>query len=176
VDPKDKIPAEWPELDVRRILRRLVAAGVDFVVIGGVAVLLHGYPRFTRDLDIVFAYDSANLDLLGRCLIDLNARLRGVDEQFPFVPDGRTLHGVELLTLTTEAGWLDVHRLPQGVANYERLRRNAERVDLDGFSALVASPDDLIAMKRAAGRPQDQTDIAALEAIKRLRSRRARRA
>jgi predicted nucleotidyltransferase len=176
VDPKDKIPAEWPELDVRRILRRLVAAGVDFVVIGGVAVLLHGYPRFTRDLDIAFAYDSANLDLLGRCLIDLNSRLRGVDEQVPFVPDGGTLHGVELLTLTTEAGWLDVHRLPQGVANYERLRRNAERVDLDGFSALVASPDDLIAMKRAAGRPQDQTDIAALEAIKRLRSSRPRRA
>jgi predicted nucleotidyltransferase len=170
VDPKERIPASYSDLDVREILRRLVSAGVDFVVIGGIAVLLHGYPRLTRDLDIAFAYDDVNLETLGRCLIELEARLRGVDEDVPFVPDKGTLRGIELLTLETSAGWLDVHRLPRGVAGYERLRRNAERVDLDGFSVLVASPDHLIAMKRAAGRPQDQIDVAALEAIKRLRS------
>ena len=171
MDPKDRFPAEWPDLDVREILGRLVSAGVDFVVIGGIAVLLHGYPRMTRDLDIVFAYDDANLESLGRVLVGLDAHLREVDENLPFVPDKRTLRGVELLTLATSAGWFDVHRLPRGVATYDRLRRNAERVDLDGISVLVASPDDLIAMKRAAGRPQDQIDIAALEAIKRLQNR-----
>lgn len=170
MDPKDKLPGEWPDLDVREMLRRLTGAGVDFVVIGGIALLLHGYPRATRDLDIAFAYDSANMDSLGRVLTGLEARLRGVDDGIDFVPDGRTLRGIELLTLQTTAGWLDVHRLPSGVRSYETLRRNAERVSLDDFSVLVASPDDLIAMKRAAGRPQDQVDVAALAAIKRLRA------
>ena len=169
MDPKDRIPAEWPALDAREILRRLTAAGVDFVVIGGIAIVLLGYPRTTRDLDIVFAYDDENLEALGRVLVDLEARLRGVRTDIDFVPDKRTLQGVELLTLDTSAGWFDVHRLPAGVPSYARLRANAERMALRDFSILVASPDDLIAMKQAAGRPQDRIDIAALETIKRLR-------
>jgi predicted nucleotidyltransferase len=175
VDPKERLPAEWPDLDIRAMLRSLVEAGVEFVVIGGVALWLHGYPRVTRDLDIVFAQDETNLEMLGRVLVELKAQLRGVDDHVPFVADGQTLRGIELLTLTTSVGWLDVHRLPRGVSGYERLRRNAEHVDLGGFSVLVASPDDLIAMKEAAGRPQDQIDVAALEAIKRLRKQLDRR-
>jgi hypothetical protein len=171
MDPKDRVPAEWRELDAREILRRLTSAGVDFVVIGGIAILLLGYPRMTRDLDIVFAYDDENLNALGRVLVDLEARLRGVEYDADFVPDKRTLKGIELLTLDTSAGWFDVHRLPAGVPSYARLRANAERLTLEGFSVLVASPDDLIAMKEAAGRPQDRIDIAALETIKRLRER-----
>jgi hypothetical protein len=169
VDPKDRIPAEYPDLDAPLILRKLVAAGVDFVIIGAIAVIMHGYPRLTRDLDIAFAYDRQNLEALGRVLVDLEARLRGVGTEVPFTPDERTLRGIELLTLETPAGWFDVHRLPQGVSSYESLRRNAERVPLEDFTVLVASPDDLIAMKEAAGRPEDHADIAALEAIKRLR-------
>ena len=169
MDPKDRIPAEWPPLDAREILRRLTAAGVDFVVIGGIAIALLGYPRITRDLDIVFAYDDGNLEALGQVLVELNARLRGVKNEVDFVPDKRTLHGVELLTLETAAGWFDLHRLPTGVPNYARLRADAERMALGDFTVLVANPDDMIAMKQAAGRPQDRIDIAALEAIKRLR-------
>jgi hypothetical protein len=169
VDPKDGIPGEVPDLDVPRILRRLVSAGVDFVVIGGIAVVLHGYPRLTRDLDIAFAYDDTNLDALGNVLADLNATLRGVADDVPFVPDRRTLQGIELLTLDTDAGWFDIHRLPQGIESYASLRQNAERVPLEDYFILVANPDDLIAMKQVAGRPMDRADIAALEAIKRLR-------
>jgi hypothetical protein len=176
MDPKDRRPAEWPGLDVPRILGELVSAGVDFVVIGGIAVLLHGYPRVTRDLDIVFAHDAGNLDALGRVLADLEAKLRGVEDDVPFVPDRRTLQGIELLTLDTSAGWFDIHRLPRGVKDYSTLRANAERMSLDEFSVLVASPDDLIAMKEAAGRPQDKVDIAALEVVKRIRAQRAKRA
>jgi predicted nucleotidyltransferase len=171
VDPKDRLPGEFSELDVRGMLERLVAADVDFVVIGGIAVVLHGFPRLTRDLDIAFAFNSENLEALGEALVDLGARLRGVEEEVDFIPDARTLQGIELLTLQTEAGWLDIHRLPQGVDCYQALKDRAERVDLDGLSILLASPDDLIAMKRAAGRAIDTTDIAALESIKRLRAR-----
>jgi hypothetical protein len=71
VDPKDRLPAEWPDLDVEEMLRRLVAAGVDFVVVGGIAMILLGSSRLTRDLDIVFATDDANLESLGGVLVGL---------------------------------------------------------------------------------------------------------
>jgi predicted nucleotidyltransferase len=169
VDPKDRLPAEWPDLDAEKILRRLTAAGVDFVLIGGVAVMLHGYPRVTRDVDIAFDPDRTNLETLGHALVELDAHLRGVGEDLPFVPDADTLDRVDLLTLDTSAGWLDVHKTVDGAPAYARLRRHAERIKLDGLSVLVASIDDLISMKRAAGRPVDRTDVEALEAIKRLR-------
>lgn len=168
MDPKDKLPAEWPDLNAPEMLRQLTAAGVDFVVIGGIALVLSGSARLTRDLDIVFAPDPENLDALGGVLEGLDARLREVDEDLPF---GRTLSGVQLLTLTTSEGWLDVHREVDGMPRYEELRRNADRMNLGDFSVLVAAPDDMIAMKQAAGRPQDLADIDEWEAIKRLRKR-----
>jgi len=167
MDPKDRLPTEWPEFDPRRMLRTLTEAGVDFVVIGGIAVVLSGYGRTTRDLDIAFAGDAANLRALGGVLTSIDARLRGVDDEIPFVADERTLAGIQLLTLETSLGWLDVHRQVPGIRSYELLRRNAERVTLDGLPVLVASVDALLAMKEAAGRPQDRIDILALEAIRR---------
>ncbi|MGH2477590.1 MAG: DUF6036 family nucleotidyltransferase, partial [Candidatus Limnocylindrales bacterium] len=168
MDPKDRLPTEWPEFDPRAILHRLVDAGVDFVVIGGIAVILAGYGRATRDLDIAFAGDRANLEVLGGVLTGLDAKLRGVTDDVPFVADARTLAGAQLLTLTTALGWLDVHRSIAGVRSYETLRSRAERVRLDDSAVLIASVDDLLAMKRASGRPQDLIDVEALDAIKRL--------
>jgi hypothetical protein len=175
LDPKDRLPAEFPPLEAEELLRRLTAAGVDFVVIGGIALVLLGSPRMTRDLDIVFAPDDANLDALGGVLVDLEARLRGVDEDVPFVPDAATLSNVQLLTLTTSAGWFDLHRSVDGAPRYPQLRAHAERCDLGEFSVLVASPDDMIAMKQAAGRPQDLIDVETIASIKRLRRRLGRR-
>lgn len=161
-----------PPLDAGEILRRLVARGVDFVVIGGIAGVLHGSARNTFDLDICFATDDANLSALGEVLIALGARLKGVEEAVPFVPDARTLRRVELLTLVTSLGELDVLARPSGAPAYPDLRRNADRYDLGGFNVSVASIDDLIAMKQAAGRAKDLLDVEELEAIKRLRHRR----
>jgi predicted nucleotidyltransferase len=169
VDPKDLRPARWPALNASEMLRRLTAAKVDFVVIGGIALVLHGSARLTRDLDIVFGPGNANLKRLGEVLVELQAKLRDVDTPLPFVPDAPTLKLVELLTLETSQGWLDVHRTVPGVAGYRDLRRDAERMEIDDFEVLVASHDDLIAMKRAAGRDRDVADLAELETMKRLR-------
>jgi hypothetical protein len=160
------------ELDVERILRELTAGGVDYVIIGGVAALLHGSATFTQDLDIFYATDDANLEALGRVLVKLKATLRGVEEDVPFVPDARTLRSVEVLTLETRAGPLDVLARPDGTRSYAAVRRRAERLDLGKIAVLVASVDDLIAMKRAAGRPKDLIAIEELEAIGELRRRR----
>lgn len=161
-----------PPLSADEILRRLTERGVDFVVIGGIAAVLHGSARNTFDLDICFATDDANLAALGDVLTGLSARLKGVDEDVPFVPDALTLRPVELLTLVTSLGELDVLSRPPGAPAYAELRRNADRYDLGGFNVSVASIDDLVAMKRAAGRAKDLLDVEELEAIKRLRHRR----
>ena len=152
------------------MLRPLTAAGVDFVVIGGIAMVLHGSARLTRDLDIVFASDPTNLENLGDVLTRLGATLRGVDDDLPFTVDGSMLDGIQLLTLETSRGWLDVHRAAAGAPPYAALRRRAERVNLGDFTVLVASLDDLAAMKAASGRPQDLADLEEIEMIRHLRS------
>jgi predicted nucleotidyltransferase len=157
-----------PELDAEEILRRLTTRGVDFVVIGGIAAVLWGSARMTFDLDICFATDEANLQALGKVLVDLGAELKGIDEHVPFVPDAATLRRVEVLTLKTSAGELDLLARPAGAPGYDTLRKRATRVDLGDFNILISSLDDLIAMKRAAGRTKDLADVEELEAIRNL--------
>jgi hypothetical protein len=147
-----------------------VDGDVDFVVIGGVAAVLHGSARATFDLDVCFASNAENLEALGSTLVGLGAQLRGVSEAVPFVPDAAALRRVEVLTLTTTAGDLDVLRAPSGAPRYDVLRGHADRFDVGGFEVRVASVEDLIAMKTAAGRPKDLGDVEELEAILRLRS------
>jgi len=164
---------EQPELRLRALFKRLVARGVDFVVVGGVAVILQASPRFTKDLDICYAVEQENLDRLGEVLVELGARLRGIDEDLPFVPDARTLRKTQILTLTTPDGGLDLLVEPDGSPTYPVLRRRADQIDVDGILVRVASVEDLIAMKRAAGRPQDLVDLESLE-IARRRTRSGR--
>ncbi|MGH2968191.1 MAG: nucleotidyltransferase [Solirubrobacteraceae bacterium] len=159
---------EWPRFRAGPILRRLGAAGVEFVVIGGIAAVAHGSPQITRDLDIVYATGDDNTRRLARTLIGLNAKLRGVAEDVPFVPDARTLRHVRLLTLDTDEGPLDVMAQPDGSRGYEQLLAGSIEAIVEGTAVRVAGIDDLIAMKKAAGRPKDRIYVEELQAIKRL--------
>ena len=78
------------------------------MIVGGVAVILQAMPRFTKDLDICYSTDQDNLDALGRVLVTLGARLRGIPETVPFVPDGRTLRQTQIMCLTTPVGDIDL--------------------------------------------------------------------
>jgi predicted nucleotidyltransferase len=161
--------ASFPELRLTSLLGRLAGAAVDFVVIGGVAVGFQGYARSTKDLDITYATDDANLERLGGMLVALHARLRGVPDDVLFIPDGRALRQTRLLTLDTDDGSLDLLADPPGAAPYAELRARADEADLDGVRIRVVSIDDLLAMKHAAGRPQDLADIDALEVARERR-------
>ena len=159
---------EWPRFQAGPILRRLEAARVEFIVIGGIAAIAHGSPQITRDLDIVFAADDANLERLGQALQDMKATLRGVTDDVPFVPDARTLRHVRVLTLDTEDGPLDVMVQPDGSKGYDHLLAGSIEAVVEGTAVRVAGIDDLIAMKKAAGRPKDRLHLEELYAIKRL--------
>ncbi len=158
-----------PRLNAEELLRHLVGGGVDFVVIGGIARVLLAAARVTKDLDIAYSRDEENLKALGAVLEEIGATLRGVEEDLPFVPDATTLDRVQVLTLSTKFGWLDILAFPSGAPAYDALRENAETVELGDFVVQVASIDDMIAMKRASGRIQDLADIEELEAISRRR-------
>jgi hypothetical protein len=167
--------ASWADFHATRLLSRLAKARVDFVVVGGVAVVLQALPRFTKDLDLCYSLEADNLARLGAALTAVRARLRGIDEDLPFAADARTLRQTQIVTLTTDEGDVDLLVDPAGAPPYAQLRDSADRVEIDGVEVLVASIADLLAMKRAAGRPQDLMDVEALEIARRRRGRRRSR-
>jgi hypothetical protein len=152
---------------------RLSEAGFAYVVIGGIAAQAHGSAQFTGDADICYATDPDNLEKLGKVLVELDARLRGVAEDVPFIPDGRTLRRAQVLTLETVYGQLDVLAAPDGVPGYAALAEHALDVEWAGTRIRFASLEHLIAMTRAAGRPKDLIAVEELEAIQRLLSEQA---
>jgi len=162
--------AAWPEFRLGELLARLVAGEVDFVVIGGIAAIAHGSPQVTQDLDIAYATDEANLERLGSVLVALGATLRGVTDGVPFVPDGQTLRRTRMLTLDTSDGPLDLLAEPDGAGSYAGLRANAIEATVSGATVRIAGLEDLLAMKKVAGRPKDRVYVEELEAIRRLRA------
>lgn len=152
--------------DPLRILQTLERHGVKFVVIGGIAGRLWGSTSVTNDLDVCYARDATNLKSLAAALADLDAKLRGVDRDLPFAADARTLKAGDHFTFTTSAGNFDILGTPAGSTGYESLARTATRMDVGGVTILVAAIEDLILMKRAAGRPKDLVEIEILAAVR----------
>jgi hypothetical protein len=153
-------------------LRALRDHHVRFVVIGGLAARLWGSPTMTNDTDICYARDQQNLERLADALHELGARLRGAPDDVPFLLDARTLANGQNLTFQTVHGPLDVLGMPAGVDGFDELHRNAAEFDLgDGLVVAVCDLDDLIRMKRAAGRRKDRIELEVLTAVREERER-----
>ena len=135
------------------ILRVLAAHGVDFVVVGGLAVQAHGYIRLTQDLDVIVRPSLLNLTRLSEALVDLEAELRtrgtlrlGDPQQL-----GRAPH----IQVATRAGSLDVihvEHIAGAPKSYDALREAAFVVRLGELEVAFAGLSDLIRMKRPAAR------------------------
>jgi hypothetical protein len=139
---------------------------VDYVTIGGIAANAHGSRRLTLDVDIVPAPRHANYKRLASALDQLGAPESAVDSDFRELDprDSFDLARATNLSLPTAAGDLDLLNGATGAPPYEDLSKRAIEVEVRGVRVRVASLDDLIAMKRASGRPQDLRDIAELTA------------
>ena len=152
-------------LDVDGILAGLHRHGVQYVLIGSLALAAHGYVRATRDIDIVPAPDRANLERLAAALAELEAQLIG-GELLPEVSLGvESLASGANFPVETRYGRLDVMQDEPGIPDYARLAAAAFLVDLGEHRILVCGRDDLIAMKRAAKREIDRVDLARLEKL-----------
>ena len=152
--------------DPLAILKTFERHGVKFVVIGGIAGRLWGSTTVTNDLDVCYARDRGNLEALAGALAELKAKLRSARRDLPFVADARTLKMGDSFTFTTRAGNLDILGTPAGSTGYDSLARTATRMDVGGLEVLVTSIEDLILMKRAAGRPKDLIEIEVLSAVR----------
>lgn len=159
----DPTGADFQPDEVVRLLNRYE---VRYVLIGGLAAVLQGSPTVTRDIDICHARDEGNLVRLADALRDVHAQLRGAPAGLPFSLDARTLANGDSFTFTTDVGWLDVLATPAGTSGYDDLTRTAELMDAFGEEFLVAGLDDLIRMKRAAGRPKDLIELEILGALR----------
>lgn len=148
------------------LIERLVDAGVEFVIVGGFAVIAHGYVRATKDLDIVPAPTRGNYERLATLLRELNAEQIGVDAHLlPNQPtDSAGLGEGGSFQLTTSLGRLDILQESDDVPAYARLAGSAATAYFRGRDVRVCSIAELVRMKRRAGRPQDVADLAALEA------------
>jgi hypothetical protein len=153
------------------LLVALTRADIRFVIIGGIAVGVHGYVRATNDLDIVPDPDHANLARLAHLLAEIHAEHVGLGDlspdEFPFDPlDPDQLAQGANFRLNTSLGPRDVMQWIAGIdadPAYVALARDAIKVTFRGHELLVAGFDHLRAMKIAAGREQDLLDLRELE-------------
>lgn len=149
-----------------KLLGALAEGAVDFVVIGGLAAQAHGSPLITEDLDICFDLDRANLERLALVLAGLAAVRREMPEGVQAPLDVRALRAGDVFTLRTRFGDLDLLARPDPHLDYVQLRSRATQFELAGLTVWIADVQDVIDMKRAAGRPKDLLAIEHLGALR----------
>jgi predicted nucleotidyltransferase len=146
------------------LLRRLVEARAEFVVVGGLAVNAWGVVRGTNDVDLVVNADSGNLKRVARVAVEAGGHVQQGEALLasPQAIAAAMGHG-EQVVIETQLGRLDIVQGLDGVPAYEELRSRASEADILGVKVAICSLDDLRAMKRVAGRTRDLADLEDLE-------------
>lgn len=148
---------ELPD-DFRDLLIDLHDEGAQFVVLGGHAVAFHGHPRATKDLDLLILAEPANAESVYRALARFGAPLASFSVS---ARDFATYDGMLQLGLPPRR--IDILNRADGISFKEAVAEGAFFV-LEGRRIPVIGREALLKNKRAAARPQDLADVAALTA------------
>jgi len=146
----------------RRIIELLERHGVEYVVVGGVAAVLHGAPVTTFDFDALFKVDPENIERLATVLSVLDARYR---ERPDLQPTRNDLAAGKHLLLLTDSGPFDLLGVIGSGKRYEDVAESATRVTIGDQSIRVLSVESLIEDKKSMGRNKDLVAIHMLEAL-----------
>lgn len=149
-------------------IQHLQEAEVQFVIIGGVALILQGGAHVTTDIDFSFAPDEANRQKLAETMNAIHPIPLGWTSFEPYVITAEKLQRVRFFNLKTDIGPIDLLPLPAGIDSFDGLWERADVMVIEGLSIRVASIDDLVAMKKAAGRPKDERHLMELYALKKI--------
>ncbi len=147
------------------LLRRLAAENVDFVLVGGMAAVVHGSASVTEDVDVCIRFDEATLRSVFRALEGLNARERMNPARSPLGPDPLRFVGYRNLYVTTDDGVIDFLGELTGLGSFERVSAHAVTLRVADFSVKVVGLEDLITSKRTLGRPKDHRVARELELV-----------
>jgi len=156
---------------IERVLAALNGADVEYLIVGGVAVVLYGHLRTTADLDLVLRLDADNVARALRALATIGYRPRAPVEAAQFADSAirerwRREKNLRVFSLWSDAApTLEVDLLVEEPFDFAAAYARATRVKLATTFAMVVPLDELLAMKRMAGRPRDVEDIAALRAV-----------
>lgn len=164
------------EILYEEVFRAFNKTGIDYAVCGGLAVVLHGYIRFTADLDLIVGLGKNNLEKIYDVLERLDYKLRVPIKREEFIDKKimdklsveKNMKVVSFFNLKDNFKIVDIGiNLPD---NEEILKRK-QYIKIDGFSIPIISIDDLIKMKEEAGRSRDLTDVENLKEIKKEKRR-----
>lgn len=148
-------------MDIENLLRLFNAHNVKYVVIGATAFPVHGYARTTLDTDIFIKPSKKNA---GQCLKALKKFGYDIsDISIAVFLQKKTLFRQYLLEI-------DIHPYVKG-ATFETIWKHRVRKKMGKTMVNFASLDDLIRMKRAAGRPKDKQDLKVLQALKKMKKK-----
>jgi hypothetical protein len=157
--------------DLVGLLRVLGEGGVECIIAGGVAANLLGSARTTIDVDVVYRRTDENIRRLVAALEPLHPYLRGAPAGLPFRFDVATVKRGLNFTLTTDLGPLDLLGEITGGGSYDDLARESTPSTEFGAHVRCLTLEQLIATKRAAGRPKDLVALSELEALLEERNR-----
>jgi hypothetical protein len=141
--------------DFNDLLAEFVRCGVRFVLLGGYAVGVHVKPRATKDLDLLVSGEGDNLSRVAEALTAFGAPVAVIEA-------ARNMKATEIVYLGVPPVRIDILRRADGIDTEHAIDR-AEPVTLGDLTVPVISLVDLIANKRASGRPQDLADVVLLE-------------
>ncbi|MGH8894706.1 MAG: hypothetical protein ACRDWY_15600 [Actinomycetes bacterium] len=158
---------ERPELEADRLVEVLYRHEVRYVLIGGLAAIIHGSPFPTEDLDIAPETSRDNLARLSDALRELGATICAseVEGPLPFNHNADSLADASVWNLVTSHGGLDLSMTPAGTRGYSDLVRDAGEATIGGVVVTVASLADVIRSKQAANRNKDLRVLPVLREI-----------
>jgi predicted nucleotidyltransferase len=154
-----------PENDFAGLLRALTASGVDFVLVGGTAAVLHGSSVATYDVDILMPFTPENCERLLSALGGLHPRLSHTPDKRPLTQSANELAGFKNLYLTTDLGQLDVLGSLHPIDDVQEVFDQSQWMDIGGTRVRVVSLQHLLTVKAAMGRPKDKLVEVELRAI-----------
>jgi len=155
--------------DAEKLLKAFHQEKVEFVLIGGLAAVLHGSAYVTADLDLCYSRKRANLEKLARALAPFHPALRAVPDQVLFQLDPTALRSGMNFTLTTDVGDVDILGEVTGMGSYEQIVAFSEDIEIFQISCKVLTLEGLIKSKRAVGRAKDLKLLPELEALLEIR-------
>jgi hypothetical protein len=155
-----------PSVDLEALIRALVDGGVELIIVGGAAAVIHGAPVTTQDLDIVPRLDPEHEAKLLDVLASLDARFRPVRFDRDIAPEAKHLAARGQLQLITKYGPLDVLCKLHDARGYEELWPHSREIADGDLRVRVIDLDTLIEIKRSTGRSRDALIVPVLEALR----------